>query len=69
MNQKIFIVTASGLFSLIAVMHALRLVFGWEAVIGGLSVPRWVSGVAVVLFGYLGYIGATVQDRKPKTQD
>lgn len=61
MNQKTFTGTASVVFSLIAVLHALRLVFGWDAVIGGWSVPHWISGVAVVLFGYLGYSGFNVR--------
>ncbi len=57
MDKKTFTVTASAVFSLIAALHALRLLCGWEAVIGGWSVPHWVSGVAIVLFGYLGYRG------------
>ena len=61
MNQKTFTGTASTVFSLIAALHALRLLFGWEAVIGSWSVPHWLSGVAVALFGYLGYSGFNVR--------
>lgn len=39
MNQKIFSTITLVIFSLIALLHALRLVYGWSAVIGGWEVP------------------------------
>jgi hypothetical protein len=44
-----------------AVLHALRLLLGWEAVIGGWSVPTWFSWVALALAGYLAYSAFTVK--------
>ena len=55
MNQKTFALTAGVVFSLVAVLHALRLLLGWDAVIGGWHVPMWLSGVALALAGYLAY--------------
>ena len=55
MNQKTFVVTAGVVFSLIAVLHALRLFLKWDAVIGGWHVPFWLSWVALALAGYLAY--------------
>ena len=55
MNQKTFYNVTLVVFSLIALLHALRLVYGWDAVIGGWAVPMWLSGAAVVLSGYLAY--------------
>jgi len=55
MNQKIFSTITLVIFSLIALLHALRLVYGWSAVIGGWEVPMWLSGLAVVSAGYLAY--------------
>ena len=55
MNQKTFAVTAGMVFSLVAVLHALRLLLGWEAVIGGWNVPLWLSWVALAVSGYLAY--------------
>ena len=55
MTQKTFTLTAGVVFALIAVLHVLRLVFSWEAVIGGWQVPLWISGVAIALSGYLSY--------------
>ena len=55
MNQKTFSTVTFIVFSLIALLHALRLIYGWNAVIAGWGVPMWVSGLAVVLAGYLAY--------------
>ena len=55
MNQRTFTMTVGVVFSLIAVLHALRLLLGWEAVIGGWHVPVWLSWVALALAGYLAY--------------
>ena len=63
MHQKTFTITASVVFLLIAALHALRLVFSWEAIIGSWSVPHWLSGVAIALFGYLSYSGFTVRGK------
>ncbi|MCZ6490150.1 MAG: hypothetical protein O7A06_06430 [Acidobacteria bacterium] len=57
MNQKTFSRTASVIFSLVALLHGLRLVFGWEAIIAGWMAPPWASGVAVLMAGYLSYEG------------
>ena len=41
MNQKLFSLTAGVIFSLIAMPHILRIVFEWEAIIGGWAVPPY----------------------------
>ena len=55
MKQKTFTMTTGVAFSIIGVLHVLRLLLGWEAMIGGWKVPFWVSGVAIALSGYLAY--------------
>ena len=55
MTQSTFNVVAGVIFTLVAVLHALRLLLGWDAVIGGWEVPHWVSWIALALAGYLGY--------------
>lgn len=47
MNQKAFSLLTAAIFTAIAVLHILRLLLGWEAIIGGWVVPRWVSWVAL----------------------
>ncbi len=61
MKQKTFTLTVGVVFSIIAVLHVLRLLFGWEAVIGGWSTPLWVSWVAITVSGYLGYTAFKLQ--------
>ena len=53
MNQKSFNTFAGVVFLVVAVLHLFRLLFRWEAVIGGWVVPTWVSALALVLSGYL----------------
>ena len=57
MSPKSFSITAGTIFLLITLLHALRILYGWEAVIGGLKVPTWVSWIALVISGYLAYAG------------
>ena len=62
MNEKTYYCIASTLFLIIAVLHLLRVLYGWEAKIGEVIIPLWFSGVAAVLTGYLairGYLFAT----------
>lgn len=51
--KKPFTAIAIGLFSLIALLHLLRFIAGWEVAVNGLSLPVWVSGVAFVVVGGL----------------
>jgi len=52
MSQKTFTLTAGVIFALVAVLHLLRLLFRWQAVIGGWHVPLWVSWVGVAVAGF-----------------
>ena len=55
MNNKSYLSVTGVVFLLIAVLHVLRIVYGWEAVIGGWEVPIWLSWVALVVSGYLAW--------------
>lgn len=55
MTQKTFFCLSGVVFSLVFVLHVLRLVLKWDAVIGGWSVPNWVSIIALILSGTLAY--------------
>ena len=52
-SLKPFTTIAIVIFSLVAVLHVLRLIFGWEAVINGMSVPMWASVLAIIIAGGL----------------
>lgn len=55
MGQKSFSTVVGVVFSLIGLLHLLRAIYGWEAVIGGWAVPFWASWVALVVALYLAY--------------
>ncbi len=57
MNQKTYSLVTAIIFLLISVLHVLRIVYGWSAVIGGWSVPTWVSWVALLVAAFLVYQG------------
>jgi hypothetical protein len=60
MNQRSFSLVAGIIFIIIALLHLLRIIYGWEAVIGGWVVPKWISWVALVVAGDLGFEGLRV---------
>lgn len=53
MRANTFFKTAGFIFGIIAVLHALRLINAWDAIIGNYIVPMWLSWVAVVVSGLL----------------
>ena len=57
MKEHTYHRTAATIFLLVALLHGLRILNGWEAVIGGVDVPMWFSGAAVVLALYLSWRG------------
>ena len=57
MSQKTFTIIASVIFGLVALLHVLRIFFGWPAVIGSWTVPMWLSWIGLVVAGGLSYSG------------
>ena len=55
MTQRTFFLIAAAVFSLIALGHAIRLLFGWQITIGDVVVPLWVSWIGLAIAGYLAY--------------
>ncbi len=51
--KKPFTTIAVGVFSLVALLHVLRLAFGWEVTIQGSIFPMWVSVWGAVITGGL----------------
>ena len=60
MTQHAFLVTAGIVFSLVALLHALRLLKRWPVTIGGWRVPTWISWVALAGAGFLAYTAFTL---------
>jgi len=65
MDQKTFFLTAGAIFLLIAILHVIRIIFAWDAVIGGWVVPKWASWVAIVVAIYLAYEGFRLGKKSP----
>lgn len=57
MQNKNYLTVATLVFSIIAVGHALRVLFSWPAQIGTWTVPLWLSGLVVLVAGYLAFLG------------
>ena len=55
MSQQAYVRVSGVIFTVVALMHALRLVQKWDIVIGTWAVPTWPSVVAVLIAGFLGY--------------
>ncbi|MEX0916610.1 MAG: hypothetical protein WDZ44_00720 [Candidatus Spechtbacterales bacterium] len=50
-------VVTSGVFFLVAFVHALRIAYELEVLIGTFSIPIWASWVAVLVAGILAWHG------------
>ena len=57
MSQRTFTIIASAIFGVVALLHVLRIFLGWPAVIGGWTVPMWLSWIGLVVAGGLSYFG------------
>jgi len=66
MTQQIFSLVTAMLFSLIALLHAIRLARGWHVTIGDIVVPVWVSWIGLVIAAYLAYEGFLLSKRPTK---
>lgn len=64
MNKHNYFLTAALIFGIIGIVHALRLWFGWEGIIGGWMVPVWVSWVAVVVAFFLAWQGFSLSQKR-----
>jgi hypothetical protein len=57
MSQRSYLFVSAVIFSLVFLLHVLRLFYGWSALIGGWMVPIWVSWIGVVVSGFLAFEG------------
>ena len=59
LNRKTYMTVTATLFLVVAIIHLLRIIFGWSVEIGGLSIPFWASWLGVLVAGALAYLGFT----------
>ena len=60
MSQKNYALVSGLIFAIVALVHLLRLVQGWDLVVAGYLVPMWVSWIGLIIPGVLGYYGLTL---------
>ena len=65
MTQGIFLLVTGWIFTLIALLHALRLISGWKATIGDWTIPLWVSWLGLIIAAYLAYQGFLLKRKRP----
>ena len=64
MDRKLYYQVVSFVFLVIACLHFARALYGWEAIIGGVVIPVWVSWFAVILASYLAARGMQLSKKK-----
>jgi hypothetical protein len=64
-KQGTFLLVTISICALIALLHALRLIYGWSVTIGEWTVPVWVSAVGLLIAGYLAFQGFILKRRQP----
>lgn len=57
LGQRTYNAVTAVLFLVMAALHLLRLVFGWAAQIGGVSMPMWASWLALLVTAALAWFG------------
>jgi len=43
-------------FALVAVVHLIRIIQGWEVIVNGITMPLWVSVVGAIIAGGLAIL-------------
>ncbi len=59
MNRKSYLLATAIVFSVIGLIHLLRIILGWEAAIAGWTVPMWLSWLALIVSAAFAYFGFT----------
>lgn len=57
MNHHSYMIVSSTVFLLVALMHLVRIVSGWDVTIGGQSIPLVASWIAAAVAAFLSYTG------------
>jgi hypothetical protein len=51
--MRTYLVVSGLLFGAVALLHLLRLIYGWPAAVGTMSMPLWGSALGLVVAGGL----------------
>ena len=65
-SEKQFLQLVGVIFSIVGLMHLLRLLTGFTLALGQWVVPEWVSVIGIVLPWYLAYNAFTFAKKRKK---
>lgn len=57
MGAKTYAGLAAAVFAIVATLHLVRAIMGWEVAIGALAIPMWASWLATLVAGALAWLG------------
>jgi hypothetical protein len=57
MDRKTYLWVAGVIFTLVVLLHLVRIFEDWPVIIGDWSVPTWVSWAGVIVAGRLAIVG------------
>ena len=63
MTPRIFSLITAAVFSLVALGHAVRLLFRWHVTVENVVVPFWLSWIGLIIAGSLAYEGFRLSRR------
>jgi hypothetical protein len=59
MSRKSYYLVTAIVFSVVGLIHLLRIILGWEVTIGGWTVPMWLSWLGLIVSAVFAYFGFT----------
>lgn len=57
MKPKDYFLFSAIVFFVVFAVHGMRVLYGWEAMLGTWQIPMWVSWVALIVGAILAYSG------------
>jgi hypothetical protein len=66
MTQRTFSLVTAVLFSQVALLHAVRLLRGWQLTIEGAVMPVWISWIGLGVAASLAYQGFLLSKTRTK---
>jgi hypothetical protein len=64
MKTKPYLIVSALIFTMVALVHLMRLAQGWPVMMGSLSVPFWISAIAFLISGGVAIWGFSLVRRK-----
>ena len=55
MTEKSYLVISGSIFSVIGILHLLRIIFGWSAKVGTIMAPLWASLIILIIAAFLSF--------------